>query len=478
MAICYAVFMDGILDNGCSGCAERDRRIAELEKKLAEQNKHLAELQTRLEAVERSSKRQAAPFSQGPPKKDPQKPGRKAGVKHGQHGHRLPPVPEQIDEIHEAPLPKQCDCGGGIHETHVAKTYQSEIPRRVIHRQFNIHCGQCQRCGQRHRGRHPLQTSDATGAAASQLGADVQTAIVYLNKYGGLSYGKIAAVLENFYHLQVTRGACAQVVLRGARRLEPAYEEIRVQLQQAEHITPDETGWRIGGRPVWLHTGVGDNGATLYVIDRQRSADVLQKVIGIAWSGSMTHDGYATYDRFANAVHQQCLDHALRRARLLLDKQGPAAGAFSHQVIDLLGRALDLRDQLEAGVLDSAVGPDAYEDYVGQLLRLTGRHRPNEDNRRFAQHLRRHAAEWFVFLLDASIPATNHRAEQALKTPITTRKVWGGNRAPPGGRAQEVHCSVLQTCKNLAVDVFGFVSQAFRGMTGKLFGSCPPTSIA
>jgi transposase len=115
---------------------------------------------------------------------------------------------------------------------------------------------------------------------------------------------------------------------------------------------------------------------------------------------------------------------------------------------------------------------------VAKLRELTGRHRPNEDNRQFAQHLYNHAAEWFVCLLDPSIPATNHRAEQALKTPIVNRKVWGGNRTEAGGHAQEVVCSVLQTCKNLAVDIFGFVSQAFCGSTGSLFDTCPSTPVA
>ena len=74
-----------------------------------------------------------------------------------------------------------------------------------------------------------------------------------------------------------------------------------------------------------------------------------------------------------------------------------------------------------------------------------------------------------MFLLDPTIPATNHRAEQALKTPIVNRKVWGGNRTDAGGEAQAITCSVLQTCKNRAVDVFGFLSNAFRGVLGKLF---------
>ena len=57
-----------------------------------------------------------------------------------------------------------------------------------------------------------------------------------------------------------------------------------------------------------------------------------------------------------------------------------------------------------------------------------------------------HGEQWFMFLADTRIPATNHRAEQALKVPIVNRKVWGGNRTDAGAEAQAVTSSVLQTC--------------------------------
>ena len=46
-------------------------------------------------------------------------------------------------------------------------------------------------------------------------------------------------------------------------------------------------------------------------------ADVLERLIGIDWSGKMVHDGFASYDRFKAATHQQCLGHVLRRVREL-----------------------------------------------------------------------------------------------------------------------------------------------------------------
>lgn len=430
----------------------------------------VAQLQKRIEELERSAKRQAAPFAKGQPKKHPKKPGRQPGEQHGRHAHRQPPPPERVDETCDAPLPEHCpDCGGPVVEDHVDQQFQTEIPRQPIVREFKIHCGHCQKCGKHLRGRHPLQTSDATGAARSQLGGDAQAAIVYLNKRAGMSHGKIADTFDKFFGITLTRGACAGVVLRAGQILQPVYQQIQERIVDSGHLTPDETGWRIGGRPAWLHAWVGDDGATLYAIDPQRSADVLEDVIGIDWSGSMTHDGFSSYERFQDVAHQQCVDHALRRARRLLDRHAGAARIFPQQVIDLLTEALRLRDRLAAENADEDRRARAYEDYVARLSELTGRPRLNEANARFAKHLSKHAGSWFLFLVDPTIPATNHRAEQALKTPIVNRKVWGGNRTEAGGAAQAITSSVLETGKKKGIDVFGFFANAFRGVLGNLF---------
>ena len=444
--------------------AERDRVIARLEASVRD-------LQARLAAAEKSAKRQAAPFSKGEPKPDPKTPGRKSGAAHGRHGHRPVPPPDRVDETYEAPLPDQCpDCGGDVAEDCLDEQYQTEIPRRPIVRKFNIHCGHCCQCGQHLRGRHTLQTSDATGAAQSQLGPDAQAAIVYLNKHAGLSHGKIAAAFEQMFGIGVSRGACAQVVLRAGRKLKPAYHEIEDHVRNSRYLTPDETGWRVGGHPVWLHGWVGDGGATLFAIDSGRSADRLQEVIGIGWSGTMTHDGYSTYNRFEDAVHQQCVDHALRRARKLTETQIGMAKKFPLQVIDLFTESLGERARLNEKNADVDEREVVYEDYVERVRNLTDRPRANEANETFAKHLNNNAPSWFAFVLDPETPATNHRGEQALRVPIVNRKVWGGNRTDAGAEAQEVTSSVLATCHKRKCNPFTFVSEALRGMLGSLFG--------
>src|SRR3954451_21482926 len=67
--------------------------------------RELDEARAGLDQAQRQSKRQAAPFSKGPPKPQPKTPGRKSGQAHGRHGHRSPPSLTAVDEILEAPLP-------------------------------------------------------------------------------------------------------------------------------------------------------------------------------------------------------------------------------------------------------------------------------------------------------------------------------------------------------------------------------------
>src|SRR5437899_2598406 len=133
-------------------------RIQDLERKLAE--------------ALRAQRRQAAPFSKGPPQEHPHVRGRKAGPCYGAKTFRA--APERIDEILPVPLPEHCVCGGGIRYDHTVTQFQVEIPRKPLHRRFDIEVGTCRYCGKRIQGRHPLQTSDAVGAAASQLGPDAQ----------------------------------------------------------------------------------------------------------------------------------------------------------------------------------------------------------------------------------------------------------------------------------------------------------------
>ena len=441
----------------CPGCRELLKRVAQLEAQVAE-------LTRRLEDALRAGKRQAAPFRKGPPKPDPKTPGRKSGDAHGTHAHRPPPPPDQIHERHDAHLPDACPhCQGRLAETGTADQFQTDIPRRPIHRQFIVHIGHCTDCGKRTQGRHPLQTSDALGVAASQVGPDAQAAATLLHTHAGLSHGKVAGVFDTLFGIKLTRGASARINLRAATRLEPDYRLILADVRDSEQVAADETGWRIGGHPAWLHVWVGGR-STAYAIDSQRRAEVLERVIGRDWSGILSHDGFASYERFGDATHQQCLAHVLRRARDLLAAATRGAVRFPRQVIALFTEAIHWRNEVRGGRL--AATPDECEEqreaFDDRLAALRGRPRRVPEQATLARHLWNHFEQWFGFVADPRIEPTNWAAEQAIRPAVVNRKVWGGNRTAAGAYAQGVLMSVLETCRRQARSALDYISDTLR----------------
>ena len=128
--------------------------------------------------------------------------------------------------------------------------------RPVPVRRFDIEVGHCSQCQRRVQGRHVLQTSDALGAAGVQLGPEVVALVVELHTELGVPLAKVAHLLRTTFGLQVTPGGLAHVLHRAARAAAPAYAELCEQVRTAPVVTPDETGWRVGGERHWLWTFV------------------------------------------------------------------------------------------------------------------------------------------------------------------------------------------------------------------------------
>ena len=159
-----------------------------------------------------------------------------------------------MDNEVDARLPAGCPtCHGAIAPERVEDQDQEEIGRRVHVTRFRVHIGHYVACGTRVQGRHPSQTSEATGAAAAQVGPEALAFAAILNQEFGLSYGKTVAVRQRGFGLTLTPGGLSQALARLAARCEPTDEHRKAVVRTQPSVTLDETGWRIGGHPAWLH---------------------------------------------------------------------------------------------------------------------------------------------------------------------------------------------------------------------------------
>jgi transposase len=426
-----------------------DLRRSEAERqRLRRENEKLKE---ELEAARRAVYRQAAPFSRGTRRARPKRPGRKAGRAYGRRGHRA--VPPHVDEIYVAPLPPCCPhCAGALRAAGRATQYQEELPvQRPLVRRFDIHIGRCTACRRRVQGRHPLQTSDALGAAAVHLGPQAVAFAVVLNKRYGLPYGKIAALLRDRFALTITRGGVVQAIHRAARQAQPTYDTLCATVRGSPVVTVDETSWRVAAVLHWLWVWVTAD-TTVYAILPGRGLAQAASVIGHDYPGVVQRDGWHSYRYLTAAAHQTCLAHLLRRCRaLLLDRPGHP---FVTAVKDVLQAALATRDGYHAGRISAHGLAVARGHYVERLGRVLTR-RPSRDRRvrLFHQHLVIEFEAIFSFLFDPTLDATNWRAEQALRPAVVTRKMCGGgNRTDRGATSQHILASVLRTADQRGLD--------------------------
>ena len=225
-------------------------------------------------------------------------------------------------------------------------------------------------------------------------------------------------------------GTLARSGQRLARKAEPTYELLLSTLRQEPLVNADETGWRIAGRGAWLWVFAGE-GLTLYTIERRRSHEVAERVLGKDFAGILTCDCFLAYDPLPYRQHK-CTGHFLRRcSELQADKQGSAA-LLSLRVARLLRGAMTLREC--RGRLGEESYQRACEKLEAALDRVLAEEQGDPDNARFVKLLKKHRSRVLTFLYVEGLEPTNNLGEREIRPEVVVRKISGGNRGDRGSQ--------------------------------------------
>jgi len=432
------------------------QQVATLEERVARLEAELKTLKELLETAQRQGKRQATPFSKGSPSPTPKKPGRKRG-----HAatHRV--VPDKVDRTKVAALPPVCpDCGGTVKKDDVQFQYQIDIPRPipVVVTRFNIQIGHCRACGQRLQGRHLEQTSDATGAAAVQIGPHALGLAAELKHSLGIPFGKTARILSTATELTIHRSTLARASQRLARKCAPTYSRLIVRLRHGRVAHVDETGWKIGGRSAWLWVFTNHE-ISVYVIDPSRAHAVVETILGADYAGVLVSDCFLAYDPLPYR-QSKCLAHLLRHCKEIQALKSRRAVQFTRDLARRLRAAITLKERRRK------MSPHGYRVACGRLEvaldRLLARQLSDPDNARFAATLRKQRSRLLTFLYEAAVAPTNNAAERELRPAVVARKTGGCNRTDAGAQAHAILASVLRTCTKQGYDPVAILKHLLR----------------
>jgi transposase len=431
--------------------AEQQRQIAGLQAQLEEATTVVEKLRAEVTELQRSGKRQAAPFSKGTRAQQPKRPGRKPGE--GTFSFRQAPRPEEMTgpPVDVPVIRKSCPaCGGQLTEERVDFTYISELPPRPRPEvtQYRVWVCRCAGCGRKVRGEHPDLALDQYGATAHRLGPRAMAAAHALHYQVGIPVRKVPLVLGLLTGMALTQGAITQNALRQARgSIGRKYQELRAGVREAPVIYTDDTGWKVAGENAHLMAFDTDL-ATIYQVRPRHRHQEVQEVIPRNYQGVMGTDRGRSYEdkTFRGVKQRKCLAHLQRTLGEVLARKKGRARDLAEGTRELLRLAVGLWEEYRYGDREEF---DRWAPEVSLVLSYHLRDRPlkDRDNQKLLQMLRRYhrRGDLLRFLDQPEIEPTNNRVERMLRPAVIARKVSHCSKTWPGAHAFAAFTSVIQT---------------------------------
>lgn len=440
-------------DEAAQTITELREQVRRLEAEVEQLRGENQQLREQLEQAQRAGARQAAPFRRRERQKVAEAARRPPGRENGHAGsHRA--CPARIDETHEVPLSCCPHCGGGIQEVSRVEQIIEEIPplRPRVYRVITYRA-RCACCGEVC-SRHPLQTSDAQGAAKVQLGPRALALAVVLNKHHGLTMRKTCRVLREIAGLKLTPGGLSQAEDRIARRLGGEYQSLMGTIRASPAVFADETSWWVGGPGWWLWVFTTPE-TTLYRVDASRGSAVVEQVLGSDFAGMLVSDCLSTYDPPSCRKHK-CIAHHLQAISKAKQLPGTADARYLRQWELLLQTVIVLyrcRDDL---------GPQVFQDQRHRLEqwvdRLLQQPRSQCGDVLIQNRLRKQRPHLLGCLYEPAAEPSNNRAERALRPAVIARKVSCGNKTPGGRHTWQILASLAATCHQRGQDFVSYLA--------------------
>jgi transposase len=380
------------------------------------------------------------------PAKSKKRPGRKVG-----HEGSFRAMPEKIDRQIDVPLPRngkgvcccpKCRCQL-LEVEQLRRIVEDIVPSEPVVECYNTQRGYCPKCDKLVESRAAEQPP-AADINSPQIGINALATAAVLRTVYRLPFELIAQLLADLSGLKLSKSTIARQMQRMGKRLEEMTRlfGVRIKLSDAAHM--DETSWRVDGKNHWLWTLMNEQ-YTLFHVDKSRGANVVKKLLGEVFGGTLHSDFYSAYCQI-DCQKQKCLVHLLRELKQTAEKDAAfAEGPLCRRLKRLIKEMLVLKKHKTE--LAEALYRQRGRRLEERLKELaTGRY-DDEHSRRVANRLKRHANELTPFLWDDAVAADNNLAERGLRPAVILRKITGGSRSVRGAKATATLMSITRTLR-------------------------------
>lgn len=468
------------LDESARQAREIERlqqEVERLRRENAEQQKRIADLERQLALRQQNSTTTSKPpSSDGLAGRQRErgrrtKSRRKRGGQPGHPGHSRPLVPAERVNTRVDLVPDTCrHCQHALRTTadelaDAPRRHQvTELPPIEAHiTEYRCHRIVCPACGKTTQASLPDEVE-------GQFGPQLTALIAYLTVVCRLPRLVVQRLLAGALQIPISLGSTQHAWEEASAAVAVPYEELQAALPTQAVLNADETGHRTNAAKRWLWTLVAPT-FVFYAIATSRGSDVLRRLLGATFGGTLGSDRLLTYTTYAAAQRQFCWAHLTRNLLSAQElAQTAAAKRFCHDALALQQRLFRLWHRFR-GDPRGRGSPITRRQLIEKALPLEKAffalgdryvNTPTDDVRNLARALVVHNQHLFTFVHEEGVEPTNNAAERALRTAVQWRKIMFGNRSDDGERAVERLLTVTRTCQLQQLNALVYLTAAIR----------------
>lgn len=451
-------------------------------RKIVELEKENEQLQAKLKALHRkqfkANKRTDKSLGDNGNPTDAPRKSKKRGAPKGHPGWSRR-KPEHVSQIVDVPAPEECphcSCSNLSPLEELKDHLQEDIvlqPRTFV-TNFKHHQAFCPQCN-----RAVIQAAEGE-LLNCRIGPVTKAAAVYL-RYGlRIPYRKVQELFEVFFDMPFVPATAMAFDRTATSKGEPLYADLKEKLRSVTSAHADETSWRQDGigHYVWY---AGNDDLAVFHVDRHRSSEVAQSILGKKFGGVLNTDGYAAYNAVNAKDRQSCLAHLIRKAKeikkeILLTKpkfQDQQSIRFCNSISKLFKKACLVNRKANDNDIRSSVAQARKHRFYSLLNTICLTPLADKNAETFRNRLLNPKKEYdrlFTFLEYPDVQPTNNQAEQSLRSMVIFRKICFGTRSADGSRTHSILPSLVLTAQRQKQHPLKFLQT--------LFTSAPATAQA
>jgi len=433
------------------------RRISQENEQLERENKKIKNENERLKK-ELSAIRKPPRWVKPNKDKGAKRRKKKLGPK---KGHKPSPrkVPEKVDE-QVTWIPLICsECDTGLPEPHKWHNhYQIDIPpiAESTTTEHIVGWSWCSICNK------AVSVSNKLGS--SLYGPRLHAMVVDLKYSLGLTLGKIHNLILDQYGLNISTGVISEMLTRTAEKFRSGYDDIKSRLSDEPHIHADETGWRCGGNNHWLWSFSSDE-ISFYEINRHRSQEVVEKILGKSYSGVLISDFYGAYNK-TDCQKQKCWPHLLRDLHEQKEKypNSQEIKAFAKKAKQFFEWGKKLQVDFKDG--------KGIESRLKRLLSKTEqwifRKYRHKELKRLCKRLIKYRDELYTFI-KTGVDPTNNNGEREIRPAVLMRKISYCNRSDQGKENQAILMTMARTSAKKEQNFVNMATDYLKGNVSRSY---------